>query len=86
MSDEKPQGAKPQGREPQGRNPQQNPDPNVKPPSLIIIQEGYSPAKETKVPDQQVKAPNLVSIQCFETKKPSAISDENKDSVTSRKE
>lgn len=83
MSDEKPQNTEPQGEEPQGQNHQQTPDPNVKPPSLIIVQEGYSPTKP-KVPDQQVKAPSLVSIQCFEPKDPGAIRGEEKDSGTGK--
>lgn len=84
MSDEKPQNAKPHG-EPPSQDPQQTPDPNVKPPSLIVVQEGYSPAKETKVPDHHVKAPNLASIQCFEPKNKDAITSEQKDSGTDEK-
>ena len=54
MADEKPQGQQPQTNQPQSQptqppqEPTKPPNPNVKPPSLVIVQEGFSPVKETK--------------------------------------
>jgi hypothetical protein len=73
MADEKPQGEEP-------LSPEHSPDPTITPPALIIVQEGFSPAREAKVPDQQLKPPSLVSVQCFEPKGPGSITGEDKGS------